>query len=173
MSRNALIEAGAKSELFVYELSSCELESSCSQASDFAPVASKEFLDIQATIECAFTPKRVRDMIRTYSQMYRTDKYSTQLNHLVSLANWLSVRLRAKWLWVRVQLQSFIKHKTRNKTFASLEVATQKNSGNLMKLLELYPRGDSFSLEACTFIRKMNVFAGICNQFIKTCNELF
>ena len=29
---------------------------------------SKEFLDIQATIECRFTLKRVRDMIRTYSQ---------------------------------------------------------------------------------------------------------
>ena len=26
---------------------------------------------------------------------------------LVSLAKWLSVRLRTKWLWVRVQLQSF------------------------------------------------------------------
>ena len=33
--------------------------------------SSKEFLDIQATIECGFTLKRVRDMIRTYSQMYR------------------------------------------------------------------------------------------------------
>ena len=32
--------------------------------SDFAPVSSKEFLDIQATIECGFTLKRVRDMIR-------------------------------------------------------------------------------------------------------------
>ena len=29
---------------------------------------SKEFLDIQATIECGFTLERVRDMIRTYSQ---------------------------------------------------------------------------------------------------------
>ena len=36
----------------------------------------KEFLDIQATIECGFTLKRVRDMIRTYSQIHRTDKYS-------------------------------------------------------------------------------------------------
>ena len=44
--------------------------------SDFAPASSKEFLDIQATIECGFTLKRVRDMIKTYSQMQRTDKYS-------------------------------------------------------------------------------------------------
>ena len=32
--------------------------------------------DIQATIECGFTPKHVRDMTRTYSQMHRTGKYS-------------------------------------------------------------------------------------------------
>ena len=44
--------------------------------SDFVPASSKEFLDIQPTIECGFTLKRVRDMIRTYSQMHRTDKYS-------------------------------------------------------------------------------------------------
>ena len=30
---------------------------------------------------------------------------TTQLNHLASLARWLSVRLQIKWLWVRVQLQ--------------------------------------------------------------------
>ena len=35
--------------------------------SDFAPASSKKFLDIQATIECGFTLKRVRDMARTYS----------------------------------------------------------------------------------------------------------
>ena len=38
--------------------------------------SSKEFLHIQATIECGFTLKRVRDMIRTYSQMHPTHKYS-------------------------------------------------------------------------------------------------
>ena len=44
--------------------------------SDMARASSKEFLDIQATIECGFTLKRVRDMTKTYSQMHRTDKYS-------------------------------------------------------------------------------------------------
>ena len=34
----------------------------------FAPVSSKKFLDIQATIECGFTLKPVCDMIITYSQ---------------------------------------------------------------------------------------------------------
>ena len=35
--------------------------------SDFAPASSKEYLDIQATIECGFTLKRARDMTRTKS----------------------------------------------------------------------------------------------------------
>ena len=39
-------------------------------------VSSKEFLDIEATVECGFTLKLVRDMIKTYNQMPRTDKYS-------------------------------------------------------------------------------------------------
>ena len=33
--------------------------------SNFAPALSKEFLEIQATIECGFTLKRVRHMTRT------------------------------------------------------------------------------------------------------------
>ena len=40
---------------------------SVTSPSDFAPASSKEFLDIQSTIECGFTLKRVRDMTRTYS----------------------------------------------------------------------------------------------------------
>ena len=40
------------------------------------PALSKEFLDIQATIECGFTLKHVCDLTRTYSQMHCTDKYS-------------------------------------------------------------------------------------------------
>ena len=32
-------------------------------------------LDIQATVECGFTLKCIRDMTRTYSQMHHTDKY--------------------------------------------------------------------------------------------------
>ena len=38
--------------------------------SDFVPVSGKEFLDIQVTIECGFTLKRLRDMIRTYSHYF-------------------------------------------------------------------------------------------------------
>ena len=35
--------------------------------SDIAPVWSKEFLDIQATVKCGFTLKSVSDMVLTYS----------------------------------------------------------------------------------------------------------
>ena len=44
--------------------------------SDLVSASSKEFLDVQATIECGFSLKRVRDMTRTYIQVHRTDKYS-------------------------------------------------------------------------------------------------
>ena len=44
------------------------------ETSDSAPASSKEFLDIQATVECGFTLKRVHDIIRRYSEMHRTDK---------------------------------------------------------------------------------------------------
>ena len=52
MSRNFLLEADAKSEV----LSDCNWTF--------------------RQLECGFTLKRVRDVIRTYSQMHRTDKYS-------------------------------------------------------------------------------------------------
>ena len=55
---------------------------------DIAPASSKEFLDIQATLECGFTLKGVSYMIRTYSQMHRTDKYS-QHNSII-LPVWLN-----------------------------------------------------------------------------------
>ena len=41
-----------------------------------SPASSKELLDIQATIECGFTVKLVRDMTKKQSQMHGTDKYS-------------------------------------------------------------------------------------------------
>ena len=37
---------------------------------------SKEFFDIQVTIQCRFTLKRVRDIIRICSLMHHTDNYS-------------------------------------------------------------------------------------------------
>ena len=50
--------------MFVYELGCCGLESRrCQLTSDIAPILSKEFIDVQAAIECRFTLKRVGDMI--------------------------------------------------------------------------------------------------------------
>ena len=40
------------------------------------PASSKKLFDIQATIECGFTLKGIRDMSTTYSQMHLTNKYS-------------------------------------------------------------------------------------------------
>ena len=37
------------------------------ETSDLAPVSSKEFPDIQATIECVFSLKHVLHMTRTFS----------------------------------------------------------------------------------------------------------
>ena len=61
----------------IYELSGCGFESRCCHLNfRYGTCFEQEFLDIQATIKCGFTLKRVRDMTRTYSQMHRTDKYS-------------------------------------------------------------------------------------------------
>ena len=69
------------------------------------PVSRKEFLDIRVSVECGFTLKRTRDIIRRHSQMYRADKNTQkQLSHLSSLATWLSVHLGTKWLRVSIPL---------------------------------------------------------------------
>ena len=44
--------------------------------SDFVPASSKEFLDIQATIERGFTLKGVPDMTRTYNQYMNSKKHT-------------------------------------------------------------------------------------------------
>ena len=68
-------------------------------------------LTFRQTIECGFTLKLVCDMIITYCQMHRTDKYSQHSSFIkkkyqASLANWLIIRLRTKWFLVRIALQS-------------------------------------------------------------------
>ena len=61
--------------------------------SDIVPVSNKKFLDIQATIECGFTMNRLRDMLRIYSQLQRTDKYSQHRS--IDWPVWLNV-----WVFV-------------------------------------------------------------------------
>ena len=40
-------------------------------------VSSKEFLNIQATIECRFSLKRARDLIRTDGKVVKKTKFNT------------------------------------------------------------------------------------------------
>ena len=96
--------------MFVYELNACGFESRYCHLNfglfltihhytyifneklhfncHIAPVSSKEFLDIQATIVCRFTLKRVSDTIITYSQMHCTDKYNSSIIWPVWLNGW-------------------------------------------------------------------------------------
>ena len=79
MSRNPLLEAGAKSGIKV-TATATRVQNHLVRKPTLNYLAkltlSKEFRDIQVTTECGFTLKRVRDMIRAYSQMHRMDKYS-------------------------------------------------------------------------------------------------
>ena len=78
MSRNSLLKTGAKS--------GCCFESlAVTETSDFAPVSSTEFLNIQATIECGFNLKCVRDVVRTHSQIKKVvkeDVYDEWVNNV-------------------------------------------------------------------------------------------
>ena len=61
--------------------------------SDFVSSLSKEFLDIQATIEFEFTLKGARDITRTYSLIHCTDKYSQHCSNVwpFSLICWVFI----------------------------------------------------------------------------------
>ena len=60
------------------------------------PVLSKEFLDIQTTIECRLTLKRVRDMTRTYSQCKHT--YRKDYKRLLIAKSLVSFIFKKNWL---------------------------------------------------------------------------
>ena len=64
------------------------------ESSDIALVSSKEFLDYQATIECGFTLKRVRDMIKTYSTSLTN--ISTEMKKQIGICNsiWYVIKCR-------------------------------------------------------------------------------
>ena len=66
----------ARSRSKIWSLSDCNWTQTHNQLVHKRTLNHLAKLAIQATIECGFTLKRVRDMIRTYSQMHRTDKYS-------------------------------------------------------------------------------------------------
>ena len=58
--------------VLVYKLNSCGFKSHCSHLDFRYHASSKEFLDIEATIECKFTLKYECDMIRIYSRCTAT-----------------------------------------------------------------------------------------------------
>ena len=78
------------------------------KTSDLMPALSKEFLDIQATIERGFTLTHVRDMTRTYIHMHRTDKYLEQSSIICSVwpNGWVFLCKLSGSGFVRVQVQS-------------------------------------------------------------------
>ena len=59
---------------FTEEMVVCCRRVGVSQTSEFAPASNKEFRE--TTIECEFTLKCIREMVRTYSQLNHTDNYS-------------------------------------------------------------------------------------------------
>ena len=76
MSRNSLLEKGAKSEVYCTRTHNHLVRKRTLNHLAKANHLCHLTIDIQATIECGFTLKHVQDMVITYSQMHRTDKYS-------------------------------------------------------------------------------------------------
>ena len=66
--------------LFECPLSGCGFASSSSHNFRFCSCFKQEFLDIQATIECGLTLKRVRDVIITHSQLFNSCIYNIGCN---------------------------------------------------------------------------------------------
>ena len=78
---------------------------------------------------------------------------TTQLNHLVSLAKWLSVRLRIKCLWVRVPLQSLkFYHTFTNATRKLINILNMKSVARVEKQL-------CVGGEICLLISPINPFS--------------
>ena len=86
----------------------------------------KEFLDIQTNIECGFTLKWVYDMIRPYSQMHGTDKYSQHCS-IIWLV-WANV-----WVFVFELSGCRFKSSSNYMLLSSLLVSDQNNESSLYK----------------------------------------
>ena len=64
------------------------------------PVLSKEVLEIQATIECGFTLRRVRDMIRTYSFRYQLTSYLQKVHIYKIMYESVFIKIGNSDFWV-------------------------------------------------------------------------
>ena len=71
--------------------------------SDFAAASSKDFLDIQATIERGFTLKRVRNMTRRYSHSFYPSQHfnfgSVLLQHCNNVDLALKTKQNSHWIF--------------------------------------------------------------------------
>ena len=77
--------------VFVYEISGCRFESSCSHLNIRFRACFEQGVHLETS---TWHDKNIQSNA-PYRQVL-----TTQLNHLVSLAKWLSARLWTKWLWV-------------------------------------------------------------------------
>ena len=81
MTRNSLLEAGASSAIWLGVRSRnkwlwVQIPLLSLKLKIWRLLRARSSLTFGQTIECKFTLKLVRDMIITYSQIHRTDKYS-------------------------------------------------------------------------------------------------
>ena len=105
----------AKLATFVCELSGCVFESLCSHLNfryDMSSLTFRKNYRVQIHSE----PRTWHDDNIQSNAPYRL-VLTTQLNHLASLAKWLSVRLRTKWSWLLIPSKSFIEGVESKKKF--------------------------------------------------------
>ena len=95
--------------MFIYELKGCGFEFSCSHLNFRFRVCFEQRVSWHSGNYKVWIHSETRTWHDRNIQSNAPYKYvlTTQLNHLVSFAKWLSVPLWTKWVWVRVQLQSF------------------------------------------------------------------
>ena len=125
--------------MFVCELSGCGFEFSCSH------LHFKFRACFEQGVPWHICNYRVwiRSETRTWHDKNITSNtpyryvLTTQLNHLASLAKWLSAHLQPKWLWVRIQLQSltsFFYLKTGLGVSVNVELAQELHKPVIMKI---------------------------------------
>ena len=94
--------------VFVYEVSDCGFESRCSHLIFWYGTWFEQAVPWHSGNCRVWIHSQTRTWHdkNTQSNAPYREVLTAQLNHLANLPKWLSVRLRTKWLWVRVPLQS-------------------------------------------------------------------
>ena len=92
---------------------------------------------------------------------------TTQLSHLASLAKWLSVRFRTRWLWVRVYLQSLIISCYSNSQHQHSFWESAINVGQFLLLFRYVCKVYCYLFSGCSFILCYYYYWEVC--FNLTC----